>query len=823
MSFREVTSLRRAGRLQEAYNMAKADLEQERSNWTYSAMFWVLSDYGKQYIANGQREKARACLNEMISLFEGMNDDEGYAERAIKNLNRQLIPNWNLVYNMSELAKAGNEEEAFNRLMEVHKETPLDVALHDDFGWVIYRYLDKRYGEIGSEKARKALAVYMNLKNERPSLLHSQILNVATKISEKYDDFKFLPFLRMWNVVNFSDDDFHESYWGGKEISPLVERIIERCFKLGYGLNEVIDAFGVNPKINNVVDVFSRYNFFEINRLYNGEVSLLINRINEYLNAINGKELKNEFHSKILSMYLRKFPEDIISEVVPAMAKWGFNNFRNEDWKREVYEEKEMPSLVEKAVGRYLKALKLHQYQDTTEAFIELLNEAISRYIDDDQLIRNLALIRIAQGEKDEALSIYRSLLLKLNRFYIWKELSEATDDKALKISALCKAIISEPQDKFLGNVHLALADLLIEDNQFKEAKVELNTFKKTYQSEGWGPNDEYKRLVKLIPDSVSESVTEDANNKQFYLNHILTAEEFVYSDIEWTTLVVCDIYTQKNNNKEIEKAKLVSADGVEISVRLNSLKEKKSKVIGTCYDVKIIKQEDGKFNVGLLKKSIKNISDILPTIICYVDFYNKEKKCYHLVSQKNKQMILRQNVQLKEGQFCSCYEVPQSDKDRAAYAFFAKLEEPESAIMQFPSKVAVVDHINEAKQLFHCVFGRGMDIIIKYSETQIRPKIGDYVLIHYIWKKLKDGRIIRKMLSIDYSDNNDLQLKKSIKGSIRLNYNFKGQLFGFVGDYYVPNHLVKGVEEGDYVKADVVFNGEKWEVYHLEVDNTDN
>ena len=69
------------------------------------------------------------------------------------------------------------------------------------------------------------------------------------------------------------------------------------------------------------------------------------------------------------------------------------------------------------------------------------------------------------------------------------------------------------------------------------------------------------------------------------------------------------------------------------------------------------------------------------------------------------------------------------------------------------------------------------MDIVISFSETQMRPQIGDYVLIYYIRKKLKDGRIIRKMLHIDYSDSCDLQLKKSISGFIRLNYNHKGQL----------------------------------------------
>ena len=818
MSFKEVTALRKSGRLQDAYNMAKADLGQEQSEWTYSAMFWVLSDYGKQYIAQGQQDKAGECLDEMMNLLEVMDDNEGYAERAVNNLHRKLIPNWNLVYNMSELAKAGNVEEAFEKLTEAHKSAPLDAALHEDFGWVIYRYLNNRYEEIGSVNARRALAVYMNLENERPSLLHSQILNVATKISEKYEDFKFLPFLRMWGVMNFSDDDFCTSYWEGKEISPLVERIIERCFKLGYTLDEILKAFEVNHRINNVVDIFSRYSFFEISKLYKGEVSLLIKSIDDYLNAINGKEIKNEFHSKILSMYLRKLPEDKNLEVIPKLEKWGFNNFRKEDWNREEYEERELPSLVEKAIGRYLKALKLQQFKETNVEFIELLNIAISRYTDDDQLERNLALIRIAQGEKEEALSIYRSLLLKLNRYYVWKELSDATDDKTLKISALCKAIISEPQDKFLGSVHLAIASLLIEDNQLEEAKGELNTFRNTYQREGWGPNDAYKRLVQLIPDSVVGTT----DNKQFYLDHILPAEEFVYSDIEWTTLVVCDIYTQKKNDKEIERAKLISADGKEISVRLKALKEKKNKIIGTCYDAKIIKHEDGKYEVGLIKKSNKNISDILSTVICYVDYYNKDKSCYHLVSQKNKQLILRQNMQLKEGQFCSCYEVPQSDNDRASHAIFSKIEDSVSSFILFPSKTAVVDHINESKQLFHCVFGRGMDIIIRFQETTLRPQIGDYVMIHYIRKKLKDNRIVRKMLHIELSDFNELQLKKSIIGCIRLNNNSKGQTFGFVEDYYIPNHLITNVEEGDYVKVDVVFNGEKWEVYRLQKENSE-
>ena len=71
-------------------------------------------------------------------------------------------------------------------------------------------------------------------------------------------------------------------------------------------------------------------------------------------------------------------------------------------------------------------------------------------------------------------------------------------------------------------------------------------------------------------------------------------------------------------------------------------------------------------------------------------------------------------------------------------------------------------------------------------------------------------------MLAIEPVDTCDKVLKKTISGPIRLNYNSKGQLFGFVDDYYVPTHLVEGINEEEPVCVDVVFNGEKWQAYKL-------
>ena len=71
-------------------------------------------------------------------------------------------------------------------------------------------------------------------------------------------------------------------------------------------------------------------------------------------------------------------------------------------------------------------------------------------------------------------------------------------------------------------------------------------------------------------------------------------------------------------------------------------------------------------------------------------------------------------------------------------------------------------------------------------------------------------------MLTIEMTDTIDKVLKKTITGKIRIDYNFDGEEFGFVEDYYVPTSLLEGINEGDLVCIDVVFNGERWRAYRL-------
>ena len=832
MSFREVNNLRKAGRLDEALRLAKTDLQSEQSHWTYSALFWVLRDFCNLYITNNQIQDALNVIQQMEAMVDFISDNDGVAHNTLQSLRRHTAPLSREVNDLVELSKNGQEESAYTQVCDLNRKNLLSPLLHEDFGWIIYRYLKKCYESCGSLNARKALHTYLQLKTKRPSTLHSQILNVATLISERYEDFKFLPFLELWDVEMLSDEDFRSSIWNDREIQPLVERIIERCFKLGYTLNEVKDAFTKNNDISEhlVLSIFARFHFFSIfNYSRENNIQSFLSEIEKYTSAIDGLPIKNEYHSRILSLYLWKLPEERNTEAVQIINKWGFENFRDEDWLREQKEEKLFPSLVEKVIKHYFAGLKCNSFRNVTPAFEELLEEACKKY-DDDQLDRNLAILMLAKGNKEKALSIYRTLLLKLNRFYVWKELAEAADDIELKISAYCKAIVSEPQDEFLGDIHLVLAKLMIDDGLLSEAKRELQTYADTYRNNGWRLKDDFFGLSSKIPNDVV--LTE--SNVSFYNSHMASAENFVYSDIDWTTMFIADIYVQKDGDKQIKKAKLISVEGLSLAIKYKKLTSSNN-FIGKCYDVKIHSKENRK-EIALIKESGSSIDQLLTPVVCYVDYHNKEKKCYHVVSENQKELVLSHlPVKLSEGTFCRCYEVPElkenthadsvfldwnlrstPKKTKPSKAIFCDLIEESEGIVKFPFETAVVNSINEGKELFHCVFGRNSDIVIKFNQTKLRPQIGDYVKVRYIKKESKEGRSFRKMLAIEPTATCDKVLKKTVSGPIRLNYNSKGQLFGFVDDYYVPTHLVEGINEEDHVCVDVVFNGEKWQAYKL-------
>lgn len=96
--------------------------------------------------------------------------------------------------------------------------------------WLIFRYLQNNYKEIGSQLSRTLLAAYMRLDIQRPSLVHSCILSIAVKVSEAYDDFRFPQFLSVWGYEdNLRDEDsMRQTGKNGRSYLSLKEKVERR-------------------------------------------------------------------------------------------------------------------------------------------------------------------------------------------------------------------------------------------------------------------------------------------------------------------------------------------------------------------------------------------------------------------------------------------------------------------------------------------------------------------------------------------------------------------------------------------------------------------
>ena len=821
MSFKEVTALRRAGNLREAYEMAKQDLSEEHSEWTLSAMFWVVRDYCLYYIQNGQNANAQNCLNEMLLYLQQMDDYDGVAKNAYHKLCKQLDPNVQIIQELSDKSKqSGQEQEAYETLKGILQDD-LSNTLHEDAGWIIYRYLKANIQICGLSKANEAITLYLNLRNIRPSLLHSQMLILATQIKDAYPDFDILLFIREWDVEDFASDDYYRSYYNGNERAPLVERIIEKCFRYGYAFQNIIDTFCSSKIDEDLITLcYSRWSFFEIDKLKDGDMVKMLERTSAYLETVNTLPVKNEFHSRILSYILWKLPEDKTSNFPQMLERWGMNNFREEDWKKEQKEDKTFPSLAERAIAKCIDAYKINRFKDVTEEFESLLREAVQRNSDDEQLLRNLGITLFSLGKKEEALKIYKSLLLRLNTYYVWKELAVIAEDIPLKVSALCKALIVEKNENFLGEIHLQLAKLLIDRQLYANAKGELENYYKTYTKNNWRISDLYTQLTKQIPSNIVA-----ANNNDFYISHQDIADEFIYSDIEWMPMIVTDVYSKEEGKKAIKKARLCASNGVSVVMNLANLREKIQLdiTIGMCVNAKLVSNENG-YRCVLCRASESTISDVFKKVVGYIDHYNQEKEFYIILGNNFRQYLVNASLELNSKSYCICYEIPEvgHDNSKPYKAIFFQTIDPITAIDEFPFRTAVVDNVNETKQLFHCVFGREIDIVIHNNETLLRPSVGDYVDIKYVLSINREGKRKRKMIGIRSALNSKQELRKrNIQGTIRLNTNMYGEVFGFVGDYYVPARLIElpenaTIQNGNQVLIDVLFNGEKWQTYNL-------
>jgi tetratricopeptide (TPR) repeat protein len=249
----------------------------------------------------------------------------------------------------------------------------------------------------------------------------------------------------------------------------------------------------------------------------------------------------------------KKFENDF--RFIEFCQMWNLKNFRDEDFLSEKGttgngKSIEFLSLAEKVATRLYKELKSrHTVEFVNELFPFF--ETIKEKCPNNRFIRlYIAQLYYWQGYTERAIAEYKHILRTTPEWFIWKHLGDICEDKEIRISLYCKAMTMMGKDEYIGELRLALANLLLDANK-EQAAYEVEQYMKTYKANGWKiAGDVYLLQNKLL------GITPSVQAKLFYRNHTEKAEEFAYSDIPVEKLTFSGIV---KNHAGKERANLIN------------------------------------------------------------------------------------------------------------------------------------------------------------------------------------------------------------------------------------------------------------------------
>ena len=101
-----------------------------------------------------------------------------------------------------------------------------DQRTTENYAWLIVKALSSDLLASDSVRSRQYLAEAIHLPLPRPSKLYSALLGAACKMAQRFPEFRFGAFLKMWDLQNLRADDYLSvSVGDGKAIPPLARRV----------------------------------------------------------------------------------------------------------------------------------------------------------------------------------------------------------------------------------------------------------------------------------------------------------------------------------------------------------------------------------------------------------------------------------------------------------------------------------------------------------------------------------------------------------------------------------------------------------------------
>ena len=787
-----IYALRRDGELEEALELSRsAHEEYPDEDDVTKAYGWTLCSICKQAIQLGMLDEARDYYeNEYKNLtFNYADEFVTTLRKSFSYIAKQLDPSCDKIEAAIKESKEGNPKSAAEKMLLLLQQHAIKKMHVEDLGWVLYRYINSYDGnQEDSPLASRCLKAYSTICDHKKSMLHSSMLVAVLKISLRRD-FKFDKyFFDVWGPENLRDDDYQDNTYEGKTYPSLFFRVCN--YYVERGINFDIDSFceRTGKKPVSVADSLRRCWFWKLYReSQKGKGETLWSMFNEYTTAFSAYGA-SAWHSQVMKLAVRCMVEQDSHRLLPFFVAWG-HNFCNSDWEPSTGKDgKEYGPLAGRVIKAAFDVLNESNVRDSAHItfLISALSEAVEKSPTDEWNKRNLGRLYSMNGDRTSAEAIYQDLSKVLfDKYYYWQEFSQIVSDSYVKAGMLAKALLIESNENYIGDIRLEMASYLISAGNKNAAAIELERYHSNRTTNGWRIPEKYNSLKRSINDIPAGK----GNNLNLYQSLAVSADEFVYKDLPWEDMVIAESWKTEDNKSFIL---LTDGKGHNIRAKRHAHKSLRDAHLGQAFQVKYESETN---KLLLLKPSTCEDWAVIPEVCAFVEYVNTEKNVAHTITSDNKSVFFHYDPakQIKKGSFVKVryYEKENKDKETRINVVSWNLCKKEVALPSFRNKIVVVDDVNPSKSLFHFILGRGLiGGIVRYSDTHLRPEIGDFLKVHYCITRDKAGKKIAQVISVESTDDVAEGMVFTTTGFVDIKYDRFGHQFGFINNYYVPEEL---------------------------------
>lgn len=514
MSVFDIKKLRKQGRLLEAYDEAIEAIKCSNDSWNRMCMFLVLRDMCEQWsIPLQQTDCTKSIMKQMEWLLTTPIENRSILQRAYREVAMQLLPQGIELVKYYRLSKT-NAAAAYQQITSDHSIDPqqLHWALQELYGWILLFFLKQNHSKINIAQQKRILYQYLLLQNERPSLLHSQILHYVLGLYKQTKSFSLSQFVALWNTAAFRKDDFEEINTEYASIPSLFYRTFRELAKE----NDSAHAFELLSKLGNA---------------HKREAALILQesafpKLERTLQQAQTEQEKWEVLLQYTHSYSHGGPSECLSRVLSwaisllehsdhpdnydflaLMATWNLNNFRTKDWLPPSISRQPTYALAERALILCLKQVCPPHIvnKQTWEWIIGFCNEALKQSPTSSRILRYLGKVFLWIEDIVNARYVYvRLAQMHPHAYYAWEGFAECSvHDLSLRLSLLLKALSSANLSAIaLSRLQVKTAQALYSLNLPEVSLHMLNQIEKPSLASQPEMLKTYDHLIASIPSS---------------------------------------------------------------------------------------------------------------------------------------------------------------------------------------------------------------------------------------------------------------------------------------------------------------------------------